>query len=209
MRIKRPAPDPAACRAHRQALEDLLRQPTDKQARPCPGCRVPCPCRGSPACTCGCSSACAHAPGQLSSEPDTYPIEPGILPLVYGLSSLRVVFPCWSCEGHPGDSGAFRKRPGVWFFARSLATPGVIAEHLSELRIAGKLACPWHVCVVRWGDDVEPTFAIEPEAPAMDGPGLDRLRRDVRVISADLQTHVKRLAAGIVSALDAVLKTIP
>ncbi len=35
------------------------------------------------------------------------------------------------------------------------------------------------------------------------------LRRDVRVISADLQTHVKRLAAGFVSALDSALKTAP
>ncbi len=157
-------------------------------------------------CTCACSSACAHAPSQLPSEPDSYPIEPGILPLVYGLSSLRVVFPCWSCAGHSGDSGAVRKRAGVWFFTRSLATPGVIAEHLSQLRIAGKLARPWQVCVVHWGDDVETTFAIEPEAPAIDGPGLCR---DVRVISADLQTHVKRLAAGLVSALDAVLKTAP
>ena len=128
---------------------------------------------------------------------------------MYGLSSLRVVFPCWSCEGHVDDTEAFHKRPGVWFVARSLAAPGVIAERLSELRIAGKLACPWHVRVVDWGDDVETTFAIEPEAPAMDGRGLDRLRRDVRVISADLQTQVKRLAAGLVSALDAVLKTAP
>ncbi|MEE8213062.1 MAG: hypothetical protein V3R79_00580 [Alphaproteobacteria bacterium] len=157
-------------------------------------------------CTCGCSSACAHAPGHLSSGPDTCPIEPGILPLVYGLSSLRVVFPCRSCAGHTGGSGAVLKRPGVWFFVRSPATPGVIAEPLSQLRIAGKLARPWHVCVVRWGDDVETTFAIEPEAPAIDGPGL---RRGVRVISAGLQTHVKRLAAGLVSALDAVLKTAP
>ena len=59
------------------------------------------------------------------------------------------------------------------------------------------------------GDDVETAFAMEPEAPAMDDPALDRLRRDVRVISADLQAHVKRLAAGLVSALDAALKTAP
>ncbi len=209
MRIKRLAPDPAACRSRRQALEDLLGQPTDRQVRPCPGCRIRCPCRGSPVCTCGCSSACAHAPRQLSSEPDTFPIEPGILPLVYALSSLRVIFPCWSCEGHFHDSGAFRKLPGVWFFARCLAYPSVIAAHLSDLRIAGKLARPWHVRVVDWGDDVESTFSIEPEASAMDDPGLDRLRRDVHVISADLQTHVKRLAAGLVSALDAALKTAP
>ncbi len=116
---------------------------------------------------------------------------------MYGLSSLRVVFPCRSCAGHTGGSGAVlkRKRPGVWIFVPSPAYPGVIAKHLAELRIAGKLARPWQVCVVHWGDDVETTFAIEPEAPAIDGPGLDRLGRDVRVISADLQTHVKRPAS--------------
>ncbi len=36
-----------------------------------------------------------------------------------------------------------------------------------------------------------------------------RLGRDARVISADLQTHVKRLAAGLVSTQDAILKTAP
>ena len=36
----------------------------------------------------------------LSSDPERYPIEPGIVPLVFALRGLRVFEPCWSCEGH-------------------------------------------------------------------------------------------------------------
>ncbi|MCZ6862069.1 MAG: hypothetical protein O7I42_17635 [Alphaproteobacteria bacterium] len=41
----------------------------------------------------------------MSSEPEEFPIESAIVPLVYAFHSLRLTPPCWSCEGHYNRSG--------------------------------------------------------------------------------------------------------
>ncbi len=207
MRIGRLAPDRAYYGQVRRELEGLLREPTDKQVRPCPECRIACPCCGSATCTCNCSSACPYAPGQMSSDPDKYPIEPGIVPLVYSLYTLRECRPCWSCEGHREPSGnRVRKLPRVWFYARSLVYPDLMTEYLTELRAARKLFHPWVLCVVNWGDALDTAFSIEPRPITDEGPVLDRLRRDVRSIAVDLPAEIRRLARRRVVRLEAALK---
>lgn len=208
MKISRLEPNQAFYRACQQALEALLAQPTDKQARPCPDCAIACPCCGSPSCTCNCSSTCVHAPRQMSSEPDTLPIEPGIVPLVYALQSLRVCPPCWSCEGHVDPSGKLGKVPRVWFYAQSLAYPNLLAAHLSQLRIDRELAFPWCIRIVHWGDPLETAFSIEPSLGPRDAANLDRLREDAARIAAGLPSDVRRLAGDRVAKLNAILNAL-
>lgn len=133
----------------------------------------------------------------MSSDPDQYPVEEGIIPLVYALNTLRVCQPCWSCEGHYGPLGVLRKLPRVWFYSRSLIYPDVLAEYLSELRIKRRLASTWNLCVVHWGESMASAataFSIEPKFTTDDAPKLDALRADVRTIAADLSSNVKHLA---------------
>lgn len=193
MRIKQLACDPAARRQVREDLETLLRQPSDKQARPCPDCRIPCPKCGATNCTCACSPHCPQAPRQLSSDPEAFPIEAGIVPLVYGLSSLRLCPPCWSCEGHLDRSGALHKLPRVWFYCRSVVYPSVIAEYLSNLLVARKIRVPWQVNMVHWGEQLESTFSIEPALDPAKPHLLEQLQQDVRVIAADFHQDIRLL----------------
>ena len=205
MRIKGPDPDPAFHRDYRGDLELLLRQPTSREARPCPGCDLVCPKCGSQSCNCNCSPDCEAAPGMLSSDPDEHPIEADIVPLVYALYSLRMTPPCWSCEGHYNRQGELDKLPRVWFYARSLAIPNLLAELLAEPRIAGKLSLPWHVCLVSWSEGIDVTFSVEPKVNPTDDPQLNLLRRDVRTIAESLEADMKIMSRHRISQLDKAL----
>ncbi len=207
MKIEPPEPDAPFYRERQRDLENLLRQPTAAQARPCPDCDVPCPCCGSPSCTCGCSSDCAEAPRQLSVEPDLYPIEAAILPLVYALSALRVCKPCWSCEGHYDAAGKLYKLPRVWFFARSITIPDVIAEHLARLRSERRLAYPWMVSVVPRGDSLDTAYSIEPKLGPDSDPNLARLHHDVRTIADDMREKIEPITRRRIGELDAAARS--
>lgn len=208
MRIEGPGPDPAFHRDYRGDLERLLNQPSSREARPCPGCDLVCPKCGSQSCTCTCSPSCEAAPRMLSSDPDEHPIETDIVPLVYALYSLRLTPPCWSCEGHYNRQGELDKLPRVWFNARTLAIPNLLAELLSEPRIAAKLSLPWHVCVVSWSQGIDVTFSVEPKVNPTDDPQLSLLRRDVRTIAEGLETDMKIMSRQRIGQLDRALGAV-
>ncbi len=197
MKIAKPQCDPefdaqaAGERAH------LLRQPTAHEARPCPGCELPCPCSASIICTCGCSVNCPHAPRQMSSDPEEHPVEQGIAPLVLALYGLRVVEPCWSCEGHMGPGDKLKRPPSVWFYSRSATYPMLIADYLAGLAGAKDTEHRWHLCMVMFGDgnDGCPVFSIEPDLSGTE-PDLMMLRRDVRVIAEGFIDSIRALASA-------------
>ncbi len=137
----------------------------------------------------------------MSSDPDKYPIERGIVPLVYSLYSARVYQPCWSCEGHVDATGKLRKLPRAWFYVRSLVFADLMAQHLGELHTAGQLSQPWLLRVVNWGEAVDTALAIEPWLVPDQEPVLHRLRRDVLTIATDLLAGVKQLARRRISSL--------
>lgn len=194
MRVEKPDFDAAIRREAKSDLKTLLREAGDRGARPCPGCAVACPECGSRGCTCRCAPDCPEAPRQLSSDPERFPVEPEIVPLVYALTTLRVLPPCWSCEGHNDPTGKLHKLPRVWFYAHSLAYPGVLAECLSDLKIAGKLSHHWRICIVADGDPAHGTFSLEPQIEANETPKLEDLRADAQVISRELHDMVLRTA---------------
>ena len=113
-----------------QGLETLVETPSAREVRPCEGCTTPCPCpRRSPTCGCACDAACPEAPRALSTEPDRYPIEPKVVPLVFALAELRETQPSWSCEGHVRADGEWIRPPQVWFYAELSVYADLIARH--------------------------------------------------------------------------------
>jgi hypothetical protein len=202
MRIAAPPLDEAFCEAQLCDLQALAAQPDDREQRPCPGCDLACPDCGSRGCTCKCRPDCPAAPRRLSSEPERFPIEPGILPLVYALSCLRLLPPCWSCEGHVDASGGLRRLPGVWFISRKVIYPTLVADLLGRLKAGGEIAHGWQVAMLNCGLETESVFVIEPRLQADEGFHLGRLRNDVAAISVRLGEGVKTLARKRIERLN-------
>ena len=174
-------------------LQDLLDQPTDKMMRPCHECNEVCHCqRRSRTCCCLCSAQCPYAAHYLSSDPDRYPIERKVLPLVYALASLKVVQPCWSCEGHYNGLGQFDKTPQVWFYSDSAWFPNIMAQYLNDLHIRKAVAHRWEVVLSPHAYQDEITFSIRPDLTNQAIKRLGQMQEDLRVIAADLVVEMKR-----------------
>ncbi len=197
MKIAKPHSDPEFDIQAAAEMADLLRQPLITQQRPCHGCEVACPCSASVSCACGCSVKCPHVARQMSSDPDNHPVEQGIAPLVFALNGIRVVEPCWSCEGHMGPGETLLRPPSVWFYSRSAVYPMMIADYLAELSGAKETKYRWRLCMVAFGDDGEgcPVFSIEPNF-SIANPDLMMMRRDVRVIAEGFEAALRALASA-------------
>lgn len=165
--------------------------------RPCSGCVAPCACSGSPSCNCGCSRACPKAGAHLSTDPERYPIETAILPLVYELNALRGVEPCWSCEGHVGPNGELTRLPQVWFYASDGVLAHVLGSFIQHVTFRDRLSTPWIVAVTDFGASMT-AYACRPDPwdPARP-PSLPALQHDARVLADRFATsfrgHVSHL----------------
>ena len=207
MKINHLEPNAAFSRQYKEELEYLLCQPTIKEMRPCPHCTIPCPCSDSPTCTCGCSHDCEQAPYQMSSDPDRYPIEERIVPLVYEFYGLRICEPCWSCEGHGSSDGALIKIPQVWFYTRSMLYPRLISEYLEDLLFKKLLAYPWHICITYSSTvNVDTAFSIEPQLNLVKEVQLERLQKDVAVIAADFIEAIRARAKRHMEVIDSKIE---
>ena len=117
----------------RQILQNILRQHSPKEKRPCPNCTVPCPCSKSTVCCCQCSWKCPFLSIELSSDPIKFPIEAGILPLVYAMNSLHCCTTYSSCEGHENSHGELRRPPRLYFYSDTVIIPSIIVDYLRQL----------------------------------------------------------------------------
>ena len=182
----------------RRDLIELLSQDNEKERRPCPGCRVLCKCdKHSSHCTCGCSKDCEDAPRMLSSDPDRYPIESNVVPLVYAMSVLRITAPCWSCEGHLSGNGDLIRLPQVWFYSDSTVYPELISDYLHELCFIKETSCLWTVIICQHTASNSTTFALKPEISEnikVTNKILRQLQNDLHVISYSLRERVFKLA---------------
>ncbi|MEE8332841.1 MAG: hypothetical protein V3R85_03250 [Alphaproteobacteria bacterium] len=150
-------------------------------------CTVKCPQCGSTACQCECSPDCPDASSMLSAEPDQYPVEPGITPLVFEMKRLGLFTPCWSCEGHLRPDRSLWKMPSVWFYCDSMVHVRLLSQGLSNLRTARALSAPWHVAVTfSDADNPETTFALEPSRAGDEKLSLPALQKDAGVIARAL-----------------------
>jgi len=161
---------------------------TGVKGRVCGACGVRCPRCGSMGCQCVCVSSCPEAPRALSSDPEGFPIEPAIVPLVFEMKRLGMFTPCWSCEGHALPDGSLSKPPRVWFYCSSLVQVRVFANGLASLKFSGKLHAPWHI-VVTFSDPGNPdtAFSVEPALPANAQVKLAELQDDAATIARSLQ----------------------
>lgn len=201
MRISKPTFDRTYYRDRARDLERLMAAPGDAAKRPCPDCTVKCERCGLTDCACLCAPDCPIAPRQMSSEPERYPIEPGIVPLVYAFYCTRVLHPGWSCEGHDDDGEI--KPPRVWFFTGTTAYPALLQSYLSDLQFQKAIECAWQVRVVSIGDRATDAYSVEPDPREAPCPDLDAQRRDVRVIAAGLTDGLKELARQSLAVCDA------
>ena len=162
-------------------------------------CTARCARCGSTTCLCRCGPDCPDAAQALSSEPDRYPIEPAILPLVFALKRSRVFEPCWSCEGHSGADGSFWKAPMVWFYCRSMLYLRLLSDGVNRMKGLGGLRAPWQVAVT-YCDPVNPNTAFSLQPLISDCPDLSlpELQGDAREIARMLETVMDERARSLI-----------
>jgi len=174
--------------------ENLLQNLIERKERPCPGCTLPCPCSQSTSCSCGCSPECEYCPSRMSSEPDRYPIEKKIVPLVYAFFDSHVYEPCWSCEGHLNNSGDhIHKLPRIWFYTSSIVYTRLLAAYLEDLHFKKQLTHAWGIRILGWSDTSEARFSLEPILGERDSAHLLDLQNDAAVIAKSLKKSVYEL----------------
>ncbi len=199
MKISSPDDRDEHLEALRSDLEDLLAQPTSQQVRPCAGCDMRCGCpAASTECCCECAATCKNAAMKISSDGNRYPIEQRVLPLVYGLASMRVITPCWSCQGHPAtcDDGSV-KAPQVWFYSRSIALVHLIGQFLSDAWTAKQLRHEWQVRTSPYSERNVPIFIIEPHMSVdeiTERDCLNDLQHDLHFLGTDFEHRIRAFA---------------
>lgn len=135
-----------------------------------------------------CTPTCPDAPKALTSDPVNYPIETGIVPLVFEMKRLGIFEPCWSCEGHLGPTGDLWKLPRVWFYSESTVHIRLLVDGLKDMHIAGDLTHDWQVVVTFSDpDNPETTFSLEPVVETGQASLLPKLQADANVIAKSME----------------------
>jgi len=199
MRIGRRHTGPLDPQDLRSELHEILQDcaPTGQ-----PVCGPTCLRRSAQGSTQDCSRHCPGIPRALSSDPDNFPLETRIAPLVFELKRLKVIEPCWSCEGHNGTDGQLWKIPQVWFYCQSVVYLRVLADSLKRLYLEKKLATPWHVVITFSDqDNVDTTFSLEPSLD-QNRPNLTTIQRDIDTIAE----HLHDMVIAVADRLSAVTR---
>ncbi|MEW6989683.1 hypothetical protein AADZ91_03250 [Colwelliaceae bacterium 6441] len=184
-------------------LVNLLKQPSDKQERPCPGCRLTFPDDPSITSTAHCSIDCAEAGRKMSSDPNKFPIEEHVVPIVYAIYTLRLLMPCWSCEGHENDNDELIKVPKIWFYSVSPFYAKLIAQSLSTIKYKNKLHFEWSIKVLPFSQSMFTlTYSMEPEISTKETFVLKNLHHDMRVIGENLRENVLHEAKKYLDSAD-------
>ena len=170
----------------RSDLEAFINQPGSSEAPPCPGCTNHVPI--------SCSAKCPDAPKALSIEPERYPVEPKVVPLVYELMSTHVLMTCWSCEGHMGAGGKLWKVPMVSFYSASAIYPKLLLKHIETLTYKKVLKYRWQVVLSDFAQTLGVTYSIQPELSLVVDVHLGQLQQDLGIIADDALLKMKAIA---------------
>jgi len=170
-------------------LEHFIGQPEPSELAPCGGCRQHVPE--------SCSSQCQQAPEALSIEPERYPIESKVVPLVFELTASRLMQTCWSCEGHMDQNNKLWKVPQVSFYCDSPIYPKLVLIHLTRLFQTKLLGYRWHVVLSDFTQTLSLTYSIQPDLNQEDSPRLGLLQNDLQVISNDMHGNLKLIATEL------------
>ncbi len=164
-------------------------------------CSKTCGVCGSTACQCACSPTCRDAPYALSSDPDAYPIEPGIAGLVYAMTRSGLFETCWSCEGHPHQDGSLWKAPTVWFYCEAMVHARLLADSITRLSLDGCLTATWQIAIT-YSDPDNPrtTFALAPVLSHGERTSLTELQRDIAEIGFALPARLAAAGKALLQA---------
>ena len=162
--------------------------------RPCRRCDRQCRICGANDCTCECSVECADASKALSSEPEQYPIEPQVLALVYEMSRIRGISPCWSCEGHLDHEGQLWRTPQVWFYAASRFYVQQLETYATHLNRQSLISNRWYVTRLDCGHTDVPMYCLQPHLDAETRPSLHRLQKDMQQLARDVVATMTTLS---------------
>lgn len=178
----------------RADLEMLLAQPGPHQVPPCPNCRNHIVEQ--------CHAKCPEAPHALSSDPDNYPLEPKVLPLVYELRKTRVIQPCWSCEGHMDQNGNLWKYPQVCFYARSPIYAILLVNYFTLLKHKKLMCNDWHIVLSEFGQKHGAiTYTIEPKLYPGTDPHLGSMQADLVTFAENLNQQIRAFARETIEEL--------
>ena len=195
MEIELPGPFIENKKRSRAELELLLIQPGSHEVPPCQNCREHIVSQ--------CNAKCANAPKALSSDPERYPVESRVVPLVYELRKTRVMQPCWSCEGHMDADGKLWKYPQVSFYSPTPLYAVLLVNYLTLLKHHKKLYHDWNIIISGFGQKHSViTYTIEPKLSAYAPPHLGRLHCDLTTIAENLEFHIKQEARKMLDVLN-------
>jgi hypothetical protein len=181
-----------------QSLKLFIEYPGPEVIPPCSGCQD----HSASAC----SPQCHDAKTALSSHPDEFPIEPNIVPLVYGLASTRVTQTCWSCEGHMDSENRLIRLPSVSYYTSSPVYSQLLQRHLTNLSMDKLLAYQWQVVLSDFSQTWGITYSIMPNLNLETKDiRLGSLQNDLKIIAKDLQYKLKVIARQMLMDLDAWL----
>lgn len=181
----------------------LIKQPTALQSPPCPNCQ-----KGAEAVWNRekCSSTCDHASYALSEEPDRYPIEDHVVPLVFELTTMRLVQTCWSCEGHLDINGKIWKLPQVSFYSTKPIYSQLLCNYLARLFWRKKLNYPWEVVLTNYGRTWDVTYTIKCDQSRIKNPDISLMHKDLLVMAENLSMSIKEDAKSLVQDIKSHMK---
>ncbi len=142
-----------------------------------------------------CSRDCPEAAQTLTSDKE-FPVERGILPLVFELRASRVFQPIWSCEGHCDAAGDLFRTPSVWFCCEQTSHVRVLADALADISTKDGLSTSWRLALCCPGHTSPLTiFSLEPDVATK--PSLAILHDDIARIASQLRPRISRLVRSL------------
>ena len=183
---------------HLEIINDLTRliqQPSADQLPPCPNCKQTTK-------VTDCSPKCSGAAEALSEDPNLHPIEPNIVPLVFELTSMRLVQTCWSCEGHASFDGGIFKMPQISFYTEKPFYAQLINMYLKKIHWKKQIQYPWEVCLSDFGQTLEITYTIKCDLSCIDNPTLSIMQSDLQAMAKDFSTNIKNYAQELISQIN-------
>lgn len=187
----------------KEALISFVNQPSDKEERPCPGCRFAVGESQSQTSTEFCNAYCINAPLQMSSDRQRYPIEAGAVPIVYAFYTMRLLTPCWSCEGHNSPEGVLLKTPKIWFYSLNEFYAKLLAQHVSQLKAQQRIENHWTVKLLPFSQSMfTTTYSLEPNDISTNVTNLSSLQNDLKIIAQHLREDMHQLAHSYIDLAD-------
>lgn len=199
VKIQKPNEDYLDTNQIRKDLEEFVKQAGPLETPPCPNCKIHIPSQ--------CNALCHDVAKALSIEPDRYPIEDKIVPLVYEIMSTNMLQTCWSCEGHMNEDGEIWKLPNVSFYSKSVFYPKLLLIHLSNLKLDHVLKYQWQIILSDYAQTIGVTYSIQPDLSRVDNPHLGQLQNDIKLISNGMLIKLKIIARKLLVSINHPLQT--